>query len=465
MLPWSLVDDLVCPYCGSHFERLLGINESHEGLTDGILCCECYEYPVVRGIAVLRQMSSVSSTQNEAVERLKQGDLEGALSWLLEAGSAAGVPSLAKLRTQASGWSRFVQQVRQIFRESTPFPHGGPLSLRDGFEAALRSSRIRGYADYLFYRFANPSLIGAIPPLLVCGDACLRTSRRRVVDFLCGVGHTSAILAALCPGMEVVAADSDFVNLFLARNLTAPGVTALCVDAELPLPFADAAVDGLFCLDGLHYVRSKVALLREVDRIVRDEGFWLFAHMHNALSSNINPGAPLSPAGYAKRFLFGQQRLLSETEILRQFQTGGFLDLTEQPTLDAISSHHALTLIGARTDLLWTQHLGVDDALCRRQDLLEFNPLYRVEEATDELLLRAMWPSDTLRRECTGTTPLLPELVRLPLHIVEEILMARSGGVLSADVRRLVRSAVLVSLPQCYPRVDLPLYAVIDQQA
>ena len=96
MLPWSLVDDLVCPYCGSHFERLLGINGSHEGLTDGILCCECYEYPVVRGIAVLRQMSSVSSTQNEAVERLKQGDLEGALSWLLEAGSAAGVPSLSE---------------------------------------------------------------------------------------------------------------------------------------------------------------------------------------------------------------------------------------------------------------------------------------------------------------------------------------------------------------------------------
>jgi hypothetical protein len=163
--------------------------------------------------------------------------------------------------------------------------------------------------------------------------------------------------------------------------------------------------------------------------------------------------------------LFGQQRLLSETEILRQFQTGGFLDLTEQPTLDTISSHNALTLIGARTDLLWTQHLGVDDALCRRQDLLEFNPLYRVEEATDELLLRAMWPSDTLRRECIGTTLLLPELVRVPLRIVEEILMARSGGVLSADVRRLVRSAVLVSLPQCYPRVDLPLYAVMNQQA
>jgi hypothetical protein len=187
--------------------------------------------------------------------------------------------------------------------------------------------------------------------------------------------------------------------------------------------------------------------------------------MHNILSSNINPGTPLSPEGYAKRFFFGQQRLLPETEILRQFQSGGFLDLTEQPTVDAVASSNALTLIGARTDSLWRRHLGLDDALCRRPDLLEFNPLYRVEGETDELILRAVWPSDALRKECTGTTSLLPEWIREPWRIVEEILMARSGGSFSADVRRLVRSFVLVSLPECYPRLHLPLRAVIEQQA
>jgi hypothetical protein len=66
-----------------------------------------------------------------------------------------------------------------------------------------------------------------------------------------------------------------------------------------------------------------------------------------------------------------------------------------------------------------------------------------------------------LRKECTGTTLLLLELVRVALRIVKEIIMARSGGLLSADVQRLVRSTVLVSLPQCYPLVDLPLYAVM----
>jgi hypothetical protein len=106
--------------------------------------------------------------------------------------------------------------------------------------------------------------------------------------------------------------------------------------------------------------------------------------------------------------------------ILQQFQTGGFLDLTEQSTLAAISSHNALTLISARINVLWSRHLGMDDAQCRYPDLLELDPLYRVEEAADELLLRVVWPSDTLRKECTSTTPLLPKLVRVPSCIVKE---------------------------------------------
>jgi SAM-dependent methyltransferase len=281
---------------------------------------------------------------------------------------------------------------------------------------------------------------------------------------MCGIGHTSSILVSLFPDLEVVGADSDFVNLFLARKFTAPGVVTLCIDAEVPLPFADASVDGLFCLDGFHYIRSKVALLRQVDRIVSDEASWVFAHMHNALDANINPGTPLSPKGYSKRFVFGQQRLLSESEILGQFQAGGFLDLTEQAPIEAISSDNALTLIGARTDSMWRKHLAMDDLLFRRYDLLEFNPLYRVEVAKDELILRAKWPTESLRRECTGTTTPLPELVHLPFSTVEEVKLAKSSKQPSAGVRQLIRSFVLVVLPVCYARVDFQVHTVSTKE-
>jgi SAM-dependent methyltransferase len=456
VLPSGVIEDLRCSYCGGHFDKLLAISETIEGLTDGILRCDCYEYPVIGGIAILRQMSPAWSIRNEAVEKLKQRDVAGALQWLLETGSAAGVPRLAELRAKTARLHHFARRVRQklgVGSESFLFDL---LRLSDGFEAVLRRCRTRGYADYLYHRFANPSLLGAIPPLLVFADGCRHRSRRRVVDLLCGAGHTSALLATLYPDIEVVAADADFINLFLARNFVVPKVVALCLDADLPLPFANASVEGLFCLDGLHYVRSKMTLLEQVDRIVSDQGFWLFAHLHNVLQYNVNPGAPLSPAGYAKRFAFGEQRLLPESMILRQFE-GGCLDLTAQPGVDTLGSENALTLIGGRTKLLWSRHPNLELALCRRPDLLEFNPLYRVVAEGSEVILRAHWPSDALRDECTvnSGTPLLAESMCIPRRVVDDIIAAKCGGQLSPDVLGLVRSFALTALPICYPRTDL----------
>jgi len=446
------MSELRCPCCGSRFEIGFDLRPSEEGLRDGVLRCDCYEYPVVSGIAVLRQMGPVSSTRNEAVEYLKKSDPNGALRWLFKYGTATGVPGLDPISTEATGRAGIFRRLRKSLRISPPPLHVGPGQLRNGFHGALQAARPRGYSDYLFHRLANPSLLGAIPPLVVFGDACREKATGRVLDLLCGTGHASAILRALRPEVQIVMADSDFVNLFLARQFVVSRGAALCVDAELPLPFGDSSFDGLFCLDGLHYVRSKVALLREVDRIVSTDGVWLFPHMHNLTAENGNPGAPLSTEGYAVRFSFGHQRLVPEHEVLHQFQANGCLDLTAQSDPISMTSCNALTLLGARTEKLWNKHSGLDDALCRRPDLLGFNPLYHVENVPDGLMLRSVWPSEPLRQECIGNMPVLPEAVHVPQHVVEEIVELRSAGTLSDDVRKLLRSFVLVILPECYPR-------------
>jgi SAM-dependent methyltransferase len=277
-----------------------------------------------------------------------------------------------------------------------------------------------------------------------------------VLDLLCGVGHASAILGTLRPEIEIVAADGDFVNLFLVRNVVAPRGAAICIDAELPLPFTDSSFDGIFCLDGLHYIHSKVALLREVDRVVNANGFWVFAHMHNIDGENENPGAPLSADAYAERFAFGRKRLMAESEVLRQFQETGSLDLTAQSESGSLVSSHALTLVGARTESLWEKHACLDDAFCSRPELLGFNPLYRVEEVPEGLMLRSEWPSGSLRRECVGRTPVLPESVIVACRVVRDIVESRQTGSLSEEVRKLLRSFILVCLPECYPRTVFP---------
>lgn len=456
--PWTLLTDLRCPCCGAQFAPIVDLAGLSDGLQDGTLRCDCYEYPVVKGIPVLRQTSPVSSTHNEAVECLHRGDAEGALQWLLSVGSAPGVSGPTNSSTKTARSSPLMSKLRNLLRGSvSPTSDDGRLQ-QEGFEAILHANRPRGYANFLFHRFANPSFLGTLPPLVVLGDACQQTPRKRLLDLLCGIGHSSATVKALCSGVEVIMADADYVNLFIARRYVAPDTVALCIDVELPLPFVDGSVDELFCLDGLHYVRSKVALLREVDRIIGPKGAWLFAHMHNANGTNMNPGAPLTAGGYVNRFAFGQQRLLPEDGILNQFQSNGCLDLIHERSAGVLESSNALSLMGTRDENLWRPHPFLDQALFRRPDLLALNPLYRLEQTDDGFVARAAWPSESLQRECTGTVPLFSDTVRLRSNTVQEIAVAKANGALSDEVRKLIRSFVLVCLPECYPRSDLAVH-------
>lgn len=450
-LPRALLEDLRCPCCGAKFEVAVECVASGDHLNAGVLACDCYEYPVVEGIAVLRQMSPVSSTRNEAVVLLRKGDSNGALAWLLEFGSAPGVSTPRTSQSVRLESIPFLGYLLGRLSQGRTTSALEDLSRIDDFEAALRAIRPRGYSDYLYQRFANPSLLGAIPPLLVLGDACRRSGRGRLLDLLCGTGHSSSTVAALCPGVDVVMADFDFVNLYIAKRFLSPTATALCVDAEIPLPFADRSVDAVFCMDGLHYVRSKMALLEQIDRIVCSEGAWLFAHMHNAACDNVNAGTPLDALEYRERFAFGEQRVFGESQIVREFRETGSLDLTYQAEEGVVANSPALTLMGSRGNGLWQRYLSLDDRLLACPDRLALNPLYRVEAQDGELFADAVWPSESLKRECLQTDALFPECIRISADLANSIASPRNSD--PVVVRELVRSFLLVSLPECYRKV------------
>ena len=320
------------------------------------------------------------------------------------------------------------------------------------FEAVLRASRPKGYADYLYYRHANPSFLGALPPLVVLSEACEQTQRRRFVELLCGTGHASAVVQAVRSRVETIMADIDFVNLYVAHRFVSPDSATLCVDVELPLPLASDSVDAIFCLDGLHYVRSKAALLSEVDRVIGSSGAWLFSHMHNADAENVNPGVPLDTTGYRQRFQFGRQRMLPETQITTRFRRDGGLDLAQQALQPDLEASAALALMGARDDSMWRHFVGLDRAIAGRPDLLSWNPILRLEPEDDGLVASAAWPSDSLRLECTREAQLFDDAVHVPHSTLLDLAHAKVGGPVSDEVLSLIRAFVLVCLPACYPR-------------
>lgn len=147
--------------------------------------------------------------------------------------------------------------------------------------------------------------------------------------------------------------------------------------------------------------------------------------------------------------------MVAEAEIVRQFRADGALDLSAQDADETLESAPALTLFGARDARLWKRHAGLDLAVLAQRHRLAFNPLYSFKRSDGGLLGTAVWPSQLLRRECSGTSHTFPDVASVDAQTLVDLATPQASAPTSERLRGLVRSFTLVSLPECYPRPSL----------
>jgi SAM-dependent methyltransferase len=448
MLTREFLKSLHCPYCGAPLclESDGTAQDNAERVRWGIVRCACYRYPILDGILILRQFSSTVEVANPIVERLAAGDRAGALDYALSATAPVPLPRSALQRT-LNRLARYGLKIELPRRENN-----FRRAIADNaisFRNALTTLRPNHYADYLFYRHANPSFLASIPLLSVIG----RLKTGTVLDLACGIGHSAFLIHKLFPHLQVVAADHDIVNLYLAQRFIAPDVTYICLDTEFPLPFADEVFAGVWCLDGMHYIRSKAALGREFKRVSQQDGLWIIPHLHNVLVENINCGIALAPDDYRRCFAPLAPRLFDEMDILGDFSHGRPLDLTQQMSEQEQRQVQAVSLVGASAADIWTQHDGLVDRLIGAGGL-QINPIFQKVRAGTKLLLRAAWPSSGLEAECAPVRSVMPMDVEIEPGLLSRL---RDEQLSSADyqqVEALIRSFVLVSLPDSYQHYE-----------
>lgn len=467
----NLVEQLHCPYCGSSFEIELKEPGGGFDIRHGIIRCSCYRYPIIDGILILKQHSGLANIRDRRVELLEAGDIEGARECAIDS-----TPLVPRSRTL---WSRLVS-----FLEGKHVPLMGHLgSTKRNVDDpsltlahALELLRPGPYANYLFQRYANNSFLAAVAPLLLLkkldslteplpaatsadggSKRCQTTAAGRerwVLDLACGIGHSSFLMRTLFPDLSVVSADHDFVNLYLARRYLIPDAPLVCIDAEVPLPFADDCFDSVFCLDGFHYIRSKVALLNELDRVVKPLGLWLFPHLHNALVPNLSPGIPLRAEDYMRCFSFLPCRLLTEAAVLRGFMRDQSLDLEAVPSEVELRSADVLTLIASRCGDWWRRHDRLAGPLWRDKSLLAINPIYHLNSQVHTICLNIAWPSDSLERECSSVKEYLPAQIEVDRSLWNRLKSRLTTKGDDETIHQLVRSFVLVPLPAGYGSPD-----------
>lgn len=279
-----LLPALRCPCCGAPFQAV-------RLLAGWALRCRRREWPVVEGIAVLRE----SHETDRALRWLARGDERRALAVLVG----------ADLRSRTDRWRGHAERL--LLRRPAGEGPAARRSLRridgaarDRFERAVTCFfgeppwPVPETADYFLYRRSDPSFVAA-----EAAAAITIASRRTILDTGCGVGHLLASLGAVSPGATLCGLDSLFAALLLARWYVAPRAALVCADASAPLPFVDGAFDALLSVDAFFDFPSLPGAAAEFRRVLAPGGGALIAHLHNRLTPHLYLGrTPLSPAEY-----------------------------------------------------------------------------------------------------------------------------------------------------------------------
>jgi SAM-dependent methyltransferase len=448
MITSNILQKLHCPYCGSRLDIDCLMRADGQEMCDAILTCSCQSYPILDGILVLRPVSV------PLLEHLRAGNTELALRRALY--ELVPENSRRQRRLFIDAFLKFPwSPARRMADRAVDRLARRTLVKRDEtFYQASARLMPGAYAAYLYQRYANPSFVAALLLLITLdGGGCgapTSSPEYWLLDLACGVGHSSFVMQRLLPNARVVAADHNFVNLYFARHFLAREALPICCDAETPLPFADHFFDAVFCLDAFHYMLSKMALVRELERVVAPHGQWLLPHLHNAQVPNAAPGVPLPLEGYQRCFAAIQPRFFSEAGLLQTFFQEGAIDLSITPPEAELRRANALCLVGGQPLERWRRYADVGSFLCRDPSTLMLNPLYRLTPVAKRVHLQMQWPNARLEAECAEIKRFLPEHYELDHAFCERLAGHTTVAEDTATMQSLARRFLLVHLPPRY---------------
>jgi SAM-dependent methyltransferase/uncharacterized protein YbaR (Trm112 family) len=429
----ELLKLMKCPYCGTDFEIDEVYSENEGEIINGCVKCECNEYPILEGILILKN----TPTKEYIINYLKKKEIKKAIA--------------LPFGNYTNDFCRVIEFIESKpcgkFLKKTSFGLANYFSKNRHKRYSNKNTSFynvlgRGsYELYLKHRFSASSFWSLYPfiPLL-------RGKRKRILDVCCGAGHASFVVSKYVNPDELICVDGEFKSLYLAKKYFS-NAEFINIDANYQLPFKDDIFSSVLMMDAFHYVEARALLAKEFERVLSKEGMLLLLHLHNSLVENASAGKPLSPSTWKGMFNL-DVIALPEKSIVEDFILRDRLDLSKKYSEEELNSSNAILMIGGVDsdcfDGIWKDILEIKDNLI-------INPIYKMKEEGDKILLEREFPSEFFRKEYPLTEKYLPERSEIDKRFVDGRSVCVSGKY-EREIENLMRKFVVINVPENYTK-------------
>jgi SAM-dependent methyltransferase len=280
------------------------IQEDLGQISYGIVTSEAGDFPIVEGILRLQ----VDEYRAPIVEHVRQNRLAQALTIALDDwpfhGRARAAINFASGFAFRRGFNSAAEQLSRLKRSLARTVTDGNATF-----AEIATKLSPGHvAHWEIYRFSMPGFLSTFPL------AHLVRSEGQVLNFACGSGQESFVIARMWPNVKIVCADNSFCSLYMAKKYFAPEAIYVSLNGDYLLPFESGQFSTIFSSDTLHIIDSKLNLAQEFKRKNKEKAVTLLPHLHNRL---VSPYAKsLTPRGYRQLFRDVEVRMMPDDQVV-----------------------------------------------------------------------------------------------------------------------------------------------------
>jgi len=434
-----------CPYCGSGFKVGMICRGVNEEIFEGIVACDCNEYPIIEGILILK----INALSSYLLELLKEGKLDLAIEY--------AVSNTGEIACEFSNFFKHKGVLGIYFMKfiSLFIEQGIIYNYKKYFEKSNCFSELIGNSEYNIYlknRFSAESLWSIYPFI-----SLLRENYECILDLSCGMGHSSFILSTYVRPRCLVCADYFFNQLYINKKYFAPDAIFICLDANYLLPFKDETFSSILMLDAFHYILERSSLAREMDRVTSSKGLLLLLHLHNLLNHNVGHGWALSPCGWLNLFQNMPVKILPERTLIEDYLYKDKLELTKEYSAEDLNSSNALAIIYLKDKSLLNDYTNLWRYYLYNKSNLVINPLYEIRQNDDQYFLQRMPASESFCNEFPIKENYLPKNYIIDGDIADIIC---EGAINSKDIvssekniqylNDLMKKFVVINVPKSY---------------